>query len=971
MRALHLSFAICILLNSSAFTAITPTSLASGTEGLGFKEVVFTSDQVNPKDPSVAWKALGVPPGLGMDSKGKYLGKPTKFGNFTVSISVYTRVGGKLLLKDSTTINHTINATNPPTINGAFILPSGQYDQRYQQSTGGHRLTASGDYPYPSNSKYPNGFVWEAIKGASEFQSLPQGLTLSPNGVISGVPTGRAPIPTSNQTYTFRVKATDMVGKSSIATFTLVVNKATPPQILSECPLPDGLEQTVYKNLQLKGTGGKTAYNWTIQPISNFPAGLKLDNKTGIISGKPSSYGNYTFSIVLRDANGFSVNKSCAMSVYPIPRITTTAIFDCATVGKEVCSVIEAIGGTPPYSWEITPALSGVTISPSGSKTIICGNFTSSGNKSVTVKVTDLKTKKSTVKSFDFTVSPALQITTSNPLATGKVGDTYTDFLTATGGKAPYTWQILPQIYVADFNNFRIRKFTENGTIRTYAGKGINASSDGNLTTSSFNQPYGMGFDTKGNLYVADRSKIRKIDFAGNVTTLNGTFSNPEDMVADDSGNVYVADAGTHFIKKINSLGQVDILAGGNGYADGIGTSAKFNGLQGICWDLDGDMLVTDMNNHAIRKISINGTVTTVAGAPPPIASPGYADADIAFAKLNGPHDVKVGNDGAIYVLDHSNGCIRKISVNGIVSTLGIKNNLTNPYCLSVDRSGFVYVSDGGTNHNISKISPNGNVTVIAGPVVADQVKSGFVDNVPPLQAKFNSPRGVEINPYEDLPVGLTLNATSGKINGTPEAYGLYSLTYRVTDSCGNSAISNCTLTINTRKPEFDFELPWKFTDTGAIASGHTGSLRNYTSNTMPSGALWTVNSDNLTLKVTWENSSNCAGGNNSNTQSATATINMTTTKTQKVGLSWSGVGELEEPGFENMEVYIDGNLIGKAQAAGGNKGCAMGPVVSVNNYPNGYTLPAGNHAISINATTKDRYYHTGAYYQFSFTLVE
>jgi hypothetical protein len=877
---------------------------------------------------------------------------------------VYTRVGGQLLLRDSTVINHTINATNPPTINGAFNLPSGQYDQRYQQSTGGHRLTASGDYPYPLNSKYPNGFAWEAIKGASEFQSLPQGLTLSPNGVISGVFTGRAPIPTSDQTYTFRVKATDMVGKSSIASFTLEVKKATPPQILSECPLPDGLEQTMYKNLQLKGAGGKTPYNWTIQPIAEFSPGLKLDNKTGIISGKPSSFGNYTFSIVLRDANGFSVNKSCAITVYPIPRITTTAIFDCATVGKEVCPEIEAIGGTPPYVWEITPPLSGATITPSGLKTTICGNFTTNGNKSITVKVTDPKTKKFTTKSFTFNVAPPLQIATQCPLPTGKTGEDYSTNFSAVGGKPPYTWQILPQIYVADFNNNKIKKFYEGGIVKTYAGKGINASLDGNLTTSSFNQPYGMAFDPNGNLYVADRRKIRKVSLSGNVTTLAGDFSNPEDMVADNDGNVYVADAGTNFIKKINLSGQVGILAGGTGYADGIGTAAKFNGLQGICWDLDGDMLVTDMGNHAIRKISLDGTVTTVAGAPPPMASSGYTDGDIAFAKFKGPHDVKVGNDGTIYVLDHSNGCIRKISVNGTVSTMGSKDNLITPYCLSVDNAGFVYVSDGYSKHDIRRISPSGDVTPFSGGGADDIV------NVPPEQARFRSPRGIEINPYEDLPIGLNLNATTGEISGSPEKHGLYNLTYRVTDSCKNSVISNCTLSIDKSKPDFDFELPWKFTDTGAIASGHTGSLRNYTSNTMPSGALWTVNSDNLTLKVTWENSSDC-GGNNSNIQSATATINMTTTKTQKVGLSWSGVGELEAPGYENMEVYIDGNLIGKAQAAGGDKGCAMGPVVSVNNYPNGYTLPAGNHTISINATTKDRFYHTGAYYQFRFTLVE
>jgi sugar lactone lactonase YvrE len=601
-----------------------------------------------------------------------------------------------------------------------------------------------------------------------------------------------------------------MVGKSSIATFTLVVNKATPPQILSECPLPDGLEQTVYKNLQLKGTGGKTAYNWTIQPISSFPAGLKLDNKTGIISGKPSSYGNYTFSIVLRDANGFSVNKSCAMSVYPIPRITTTAIFDCATVGKEVCSVIEAIGGTPPYSWEITPALSGVTISPSGSKTIICGNFTSSGNKSVTVKVTDPKTKKFTTKSFDFTVSPALQITTINPLATGKVGETYTDFLTATGGKPPYTWQILPQIYVSDFNNHRVQKFTECGTVTTYAGKvKVSGSLDGNkTTTATFTNPYGMGFDPHGNIYVADfgTSRVRRISSSGEVSTPAGTsygylngnkttakFARPEDMAADENGNIFVADYGNNKIRKVDKLGNVTTIAGdlsgSTGFSDGNGSSAKFNAPQGICWDLDGDLLLADYYNDKIRKITTTGNVTTVVATP--------ITGDFSLIK---PHDVKVDNLGNIYAVDFGGGPrISKISINGTLTTL--TRNCSSPNMLSVDRGGFVYVSN-TANHTIEKITQSGNLTKIAG-------KGGSgTSNGAVFDAMFDHPRSVEINPYEDLPLGLTLNATTGEISGIPEAYGLYNLTYRVTDSCGNSAISHCDLNIEEEDDDNPFNDP-------------------------------------------------------------------------------------------------------------------------------------------------------------------
>ena len=961
MRRTKLFIIFCTLFAQTTFAAIIPTSLDNGTEGLAYKEVTFTSNKTNPKDSSIRWKVLQAPPGITIDEKnGKYSGKPTQAGNYTLSVLVYQIIGGRLDLKDSTTIKHTINATTPPTINSPFTLPNGQYDQRYQQLAGGYQLTAKGDYPFPANSSFPSGFSWEVINGGSEFKNLPQGLTLSKGGLISGVPTSRAPIPTSNQTYTFRVKATDLVGKFATANLTLVINKALPPQILSECPMPDGLEITAYKNFQFKGLSGKQPYFWAIQPATAFPPGLKLDYQTGVVTGIPSSYGNYTFSIVLSDTNGFIVNKNCSITIHPVPHITTTEIFDCATVGKEVFSVIEAIGGTPPYTWDVTPPMSGVTITPSALKAKISGNFTTSGSKTVTVKVTDPKTKKFTTKSFSFLVHPALEITTVNPLETGNVGETYADLFTAKGGKPPYTWQILPQIYVSDFYNQRIRKFTENGSVTTYAGNGVAASINGNLTTSSFSYPYGLGFDPNGNIYVADSvsSKIRKISSSGNVTTLapsfltgtNVGFATPEDMVVDSIGNTYVSCTNTNDVKKIDPSGIVSVLAS---------ASAGINHPQGICWDLDGNILLANMGTHQILKITTLGSVSLVGGS----GAAGSLNGNAAAATFNGIHDLKVDFEGNVYVDDYSNKMIRKISMDGSVSTLA--NLSFNPFCLSVDSQGYVYVTNAGEN-KIMKVSPQGIVTHIAG-----SGKTTPIQNGPVLSATFNSPHSVDINPYEDLPFGLTLNATTGLITGKTKHNGLYNLTYRVTDSCGNTAISNCTLTIDSNKPEFDFELPWKFTDQGATAVGHNGSLRNYTSNTLPSGALWSVDGDNLTLKVSWENSSNCLGGTNSNTQSATATINMTTTKLQKVGLSWIGIGELEEPGFEKMEVYIDGNLIGSAEAAGGNKGCEMGPVKSINNYPTGYTLPVGNHVISINATTNDRFFHTGAYYQFTFTSVE
>lgn len=444
MFPFYLLALICAALSSPLSAAILPLSLTPGTEGLGFKEVVFTSDQVNAKDPSVLWKVSGAPLGIPMGNTGKYVGKPTTPGNFTLSVFVYAKEGGRLVLKDSTIITHTINATTPPTINGSFTLPSGQYDQRYQNLTGGYQLTATGDYPFPLNSKNRSGFTWVGIKGASEFQSLPRGLDLTPEGVISGVPTSRAPFPSSNQTYTFRVKATDMVGKFATANFTMIVNSAEPPEILTQCPLPEGLEVYPYPNFTLSGTKGKLPYSWSIDPPGNFAPGLRLDNKTGIISGKPTKHGTYNFTLVLRDANGFAVNKTCSITIRPAPEIIVKPIFPCARVGGSACDEIEARGGDQPYIWTVTgfPGLT-VNATSTASKARICGNFTQAGNFTISVTARD-KTGRVDLEQFTFRVWPPLSLGDECPLETGVQNSPYQKDLQAGGGKQPYTWALVP-----------------------------------------------------------------------------------------------------------------------------------------------------------------------------------------------------------------------------------------------------------------------------------------------------------------------------------------------------------------------------------------------------------------------------------------------------------------------------------------------------------------------------------------------
>jgi hypothetical protein len=206
MRSFLSFLPLLFLVPNSLYAVISPASLPDGTEGINYPTVAFTSDKVRANDPSVRWRALNAPPGITIDSKGKYGGKPTKAGNYSVTISVSIAEGTRLILKDSILIPHSINSTVAPEINQS-VLPRAKFDSRYQPSAG-FRLTASGGVPFPSNSRYPSGYMWETIRGAGEFQNLPAGMTLSSAGVISGVPTSRAPIPASARTYVFRVKIT-------------------------------------------------------------------------------------------------------------------------------------------------------------------------------------------------------------------------------------------------------------------------------------------------------------------------------------------------------------------------------------------------------------------------------------------------------------------------------------------------------------------------------------------------------------------------------------------------------------------------------------------------------------------------------------------------------------------------------------------------------------------------------------------
>ena len=221
---------------------------------------------------------------------------------------------------------------------------------------------------------------------------------------------------------------------------------------------------------------------------------------------------------------------------------------------------------------------------------------------------------------------------------------------------------------------------------RVFAGDGLRGFADGKGNAARFADPYGLARDAAGNFYVSDagdNNLIRKIAPDGSVTTLAGgaegfadgvgaaaAFNTPSGVVLDAGGNLYVADTGNNAIRKIDPRGKVTTIAGDGtaGLRDGPAAQARFNGPLGLDVDKAGNIYVADTYNDAVRRISPNGVATTIAGG----RGVGFADGTSDAAMFDTPCNVLLDGEGNLIVADTHNNAIRKIVLKGAaeVSTL-------------------------------------------------------------------------------------------------------------------------------------------------------------------------------------------------------------------------------------------------------------------------------------------------------------
>ena len=318
-------------------------------------------------------------------------------------------------------------------------------------------------------------------------------------------------------------------------------------------------------------------------------------------------------------------------------------------------------------------------------------------------------------------------------------------------------------VYVADTSNHRVRKVDTSGMITTVAGKGTGTfSGDGGpAIRAALNTPIGVAVDTAGNLYIADafNNRIRKVSTTGVVTTVAGngdarfsgdytaatsaSLSAPFGIAVDKAGNLYIADTSNHRVRKVDASGTIATVAGNGteGFSGdgGAATRARLNFPTGVTLDKAGNLFITDQSNHRIRKVNTGGVITTVAGNGDAGFSGDHAAA--TRASLNLPIGTAVDAADTLYIADTSNHRIRRVSADGMVTTVagnGIEGfsgdgseatraSLKSPSGVAMDSAGNLYIAD-SFNNRIRKLNtfpsvPRGRGLRSPGPRSPGQVR--------------------------------------------------------------------------------------------------------------------------------------------------------------------------------------------------------------------------------------------------------
>ncbi len=350
-------------------------------------------------------------------------------------------------------------------------------------------------------------------------------------------------------------------------------------------------------------------------------------------------------------------------------------------------------------------------------------------------------------------------------------------------------------LLVADALNSRVRKVSSTGIIDTLAGNGIPAylGDNGPAVAASLDTPAGTAVDSAGNVYIADfyNCVVRKVTPTGVIITVAGTghsgysgdgglatyakLDTPSGVAVDVLGNLFIADRGNSVIRKVTPAGIISTVAGNGspGYSGdgGSATSAKLNLPFGVAVDASDNLFIADPDDAAIRKVTPAGIISTVAGN----GTEGYSGdgGSATKAALDYPYGVAVDPDGTLFIADSGNSVIRKVTPEGIISTIagsgmegysgdgGIATSaaLNAPLGVALDTLGNLYIADSGNNRIRAVLA-----SAPAASVAPNQLQFTASSNGAPT-----TPQAIGVtSPVNGLPFSVTISSGANWLQLSP-----------------------------------------------------------------------------------------------------------------------------------------------------------------------------------------------------------
>jgi uncharacterized protein (TIGR03437 family) len=341
-------------------------------------------------------------------------------------------------------------------------------------------------------------------------------------------------------------------------------------------------------------------------------------------------------------------------------------------------------------------------------------------------------------------------------------------------------------VYFSD--DGRVRRISPSGTITTVAGNsaGIYSGEGGPAVNARLSQPFGLATDGRGNLYIADSSRVLKVAPNGIITTIAGTgksnssgdggpatsaqFTDTTGLAIDPHGNLFVAEFGVGRIRKISPDGIITTFAGGGSSNSGDGgtaTDVRLSQAMGLAVDHEGNLLIAELRR--IRKVSPNGIITTVAGTGVDNIS-----GDGTAPVVAGPRSIAIDPQGNIFFQDALQQ-IRKVSPDRVMRTVAgggapgaaaggpaSSAQMSFPGGITADVQGNLFIADQFASR-VWKVSPDGMISAAAG----NGTPGYSGDGGPATEARLRSPGSVAVDAQGNLLICDTSNYRIRKVSAS------------------------------------------------------------------------------------------------------------------------------------------------------------------------------------------------------------